>query len=256
MATFQLTTNRNTGAKSPLWSISKRFLYLMVAFIAAAMTLAACVESDENEGNENGNGGFSGKRIKSTFITEADGKTQKGEHTYNKDGMLVREDWVYSWTSAKIYDVYTNNPDGTHAKWENFNEHGEQVLVYSYDANKKPIKAEGTIKNSNGTHPITYEMTWESGRKIRQVMKIGSGSSLVVVTFDISYDSNGRRTSTTETNSTIGERKYTRAFNSDGTVQKVTVDPYPGYPSTGFSQTFTWENGKTPVNYLDDYTTY
>ena len=56
---MKMNKNRRTGAKSPLWSISKRFLYLMAAFIAAAMTLAACVETDdpENDPNKNGGGG-------------------------------------------------------------------------------------------------------------------------------------------------------------------------------------------------------
>ena len=45
-------TNRRMNAKC----MCKRFLYLMAAFITA-MTLAACVEADENEGDENGDNG-------------------------------------------------------------------------------------------------------------------------------------------------------------------------------------------------------
>ena len=232
-----------------------------MAACMAAMTFAACIEAPanpDNGGGDNGgdDGGVSGKRVKSELITDADGKTQKGDYTYNNDGMLVRIDWKYSWTSAKIYDVFTNNSDGTTAKWENYNEYGNQVLTYSYDSNKKPIKATGTITNSEGTVPVTYDITWQNGRQTRQVMKMRSGSSSITVTWDINYDSNGKRTFSTETHSTAGVRKYTRTYNSDGTVQKVIVDSYSKYTGTGFTQAFTWESGKIAVNYLDDYYQY
>ena len=66
--------------------MSKRFLYLMAAFIAAAMTLAACAEADENENNENGSGSnVSGKRIKS-WVQETSRPSDyvRVEYTYNR----------------------------------------------------------------------------------------------------------------------------------------------------------------------------
>jgi len=236
-------------------------LMLMAAIMMALVTLTACPVDDENEDDpdeiengENGNnGGVAGKRIKSTIITEAGGETRTGNYTYNSDGTLKRIDW-----SSGAYEIITSNSDGTIAKWEDFNTHGNAVLVYSYNNNKKPLKAEGTIINSAGTSPITYDFSYQNGRLISHVQTMTDPSDpsyLIVVSFELKYDSNGRRTTTTETHNIVGKRQYTRAYNSDGTLQKVTADGYAGYPTTGFSQTFTWENGKTTVN-LDDYSAY
>jgi len=234
-------------------------LMLMAAIMMALVTLTACPVDDENEDDpdeiENGsNGGVAGKRLKSTVITEAGGETQTGNYTYNSDGTLKRIDW-----NSGAYDIYTSNPDGTYQKWENFNTHGDMVLVYSsYNENKKPLKAEGTIINSAGTFPITYDFSYQNGRLISHVQTMidpNDPSFSIVITFEPKYDSNGRRTTTTETHNIMGKRQYTRAYNSDGTLQKVNADGYAGYPTTGFTQTFTWEDGKSTVNF-EDHTCY
>ena len=239
----------------------QRLLMMMATILMAFATLTACDDifgdkTDENGKEEeggNGGGGVSGKRLKTTLITEASGEIHRGEHTYNNDGSLKRVDWYDASSKLISYDIYTNNTDGTHNKWENFNTHGNQVLVFTYDSNKKPLKAEGTI----GEGPLIYEYTFQNGRLIRHVMKIGNigAPGYVEDKFEPEYDSNGRRTTTTETHSIVGTRKYTRTYNSDGTLQKVIADDYAGYANTGFTQTFTWENGKTTVKF-DDFSSY
>jgi len=245
--------SKRTGVKFSFQSM----LMLMAAIMMALVTLTACPVDDENddpdeiENGENGNnGGVAGKRIKSTIITEEGGETRTGDFTYNSDGTLNRIDWNDS------YSIFTNNPDGTYAKWEDINTYGEMVMVYSYDANKKPLKAEGTIKNSAGTSPVTYDFTFQNGRKTFEIQKFGTPGTdgYMSVTFEYNYNSSGR-TTTTETHSLVGKRQFTRTYNSDGTLQKVTTGGYTGVPTTGFTQTFTWENGKTTVNH-DDHACY
>ena len=53
----------------------------------------------------------------------------------------------------------------------------------------------------------------------------------------------------------VRTRKFTRTYNSDGTLQKVTTDGYAGFQHTNYTVTYTWENGKTTVN-TDDYATF
>ena len=228
----------------------KRLLMSMTAIMMAMVTFTACEILNPKDDDENDdNGGVAGKRLKSTIITEDGGEIQSGQYTYNSDGTLKRIDW-----NSGAYDIYTSNPDGTYQKWENFNTNGDMVLVYSYDNNKKPLKAEGTIKNSAGTFPITYDFTYQNGRLISHVHKMSDPSDpsyRIEITFEPKYDSNGRRTTTTETHSLVGVRQFTRTYNSDGTLQKVTTNGYTGYPTTGFTQTFTWENGKSTVNFED-----
>ena len=228
----------------------KRLLMSMIAIMMAMATFTACEVLNPKDDDENDdNGGVAGKRLKSTIITEDGGEIQSGQYTYNSDGTLKRIDW-----NNGDYQIITSNSDGTWAKVENFNTNGDMVLVYSNDANKKPLKAEGTIKSSNGTSPITYDYTFQNGRLILHVQNIGTPgvAGYNKITSEQKYDSNGRRTTTTETHSLVGERQFTRTYNSDGTLQKVTTDGYTGLPTTGFSQTFTWENGKTKYNF-DDY---
>ena len=71
------------------------------------------------------------------------------------------------------------------------------------------------------------------------------------------YDNNGRRTSTIYNYNNQGvsySMKYDRTYNTDGTVQKIT-HPYSFNDSRTVTQTYTWENGKTTMNY-DDYASY
>ena len=252
-----------------LWHL---LLMLIASMIVASMTFTACDgdepkkddetvipkennddENGENGDNNGGGGNVSEIRLKSTLITGADGEIQRGEYTYNSDGSANRTDW-YDGSSKQIsYDIFTNNPDGTYHQWENFNTDGDMVMVYTYDDNKKPLKAEGTIYNSLGEHPITYAYTFKNGRLTFHEERIGDPSegSYIVVTFEPQYDNNGNKSITTETHSLLGTRLYERTYNSDGTLQKVVVEGYKGYPTTAFTQTFTWENKKTTVNFED-----
>lgn len=225
----------------------KRFLVLMAA-IMAAMTFTACPGEDSDpDGGENGSGGVSGKRIKTVVETSVTGEIQRMEHTYNSNGDLTRIDRYDASSKRVAYWNITNNSDGTWAKTESFAEYGDEVFVYSYDANKKPIKAEGTV---NGV-PSTYEFTYQNGRRVRAVLRIGSS----VATFENNYDNNGRRTTTTETLSAAGTQQYTRTYNSDGTLQKITATGYSLIPNSGSTETYTWENGKRSFN-DDDYIFY
>ena len=242
----------------------QRLLMMMATIMMAFATLTACEvledNNDENGKEEeggNGGGGVSGKRLKTVLVTEASGEIQRSEMTYNNDGSVKRSDVYDASSKLTSYTIFTNNSDGTYKKTETFAPFGNQVLVYTYDSNKKPIKAEGTIQNSEGEFPIIYDYTFQNGRLIRQVIKVGNHGApgYSEVKYEPEYDSNGRRTTTTETHSIVGTRKYTRTYNSDGTLQKVIAGDYAGYANTGFTDTYTWENGKTTFNF-DDFSTY
>ena len=154
---FIISNQKNISVKL------QRLLMIMVAIIVASMTITACWDDENDEdGEENGNGGggVAGKRIKTTLQTDASGKTSRGERTYNNDGSLNRIDYYDSSSSRTSYQINTNNPDGTPNKWEDFNTSGNSVVFYTYDANKKPLKGEGTI----GTLPLTYDFTFQNGR--------------------------------------------------------------------------------------------
>ena len=250
----------NATNKTVTWSSSDNTITtvssggVVTGLKPGTVTITATTKSGNKSDNitltvkANGSSGVEGKRIKSTIITEEGGETRTGNYTYNSDGTLKRIDW-----SNDTYVIFTNNSDGTWAKWEDKDTYGEMVMVYSYDANKKPLKAEGYIKNNAGTSPVTYDFTFENGRKTLEIQKFGNPGEdgYMSVTFEFNYNSSGR-TTTNETHSLVGKRQFTRTYNSDGTLQKVTTGGYTGYPTTGFTQTFTWENGKTTVNYDDD----
>jgi hypothetical protein len=240
----------------------RRMLRMMAVVLTALMTITACVTEDEDVigddddgGNGGGGGGVAGKRIKTMLETDASGVTTRSEYIYNSNGSLKQSD-TYDKTSTRIrYSTYTYNSNGTLQKWEAFAEYGDEFVVYTHDANKKPLKGEGEIHNSLGVHPVSYNYTFQNGRQIRQVMKAGHPGEYIEVIFDHNYDNNGRRISTTETHSVVGTRKSTRTYNSDGTLQKIVVSDYAGYPNTGSTSTFTWENGKSTLN-DDDYAAY
>ena len=106
-----------------------------------------------------------------------------------------------------------------------------------------------------GIFPYSYDYTYQNGRLIRVVIKIGHpGTDLYYteILFEHNYDNNGRRISTNETHNHMGKRQYTRTYNSDGTLQKVVYGDYEGYPKSGSTSTYTWENGKSTIN-EDDF---
>ena len=252
-----IKTNRRTDAKS----FSKRFIYLMAAFIAAAMTLVTCSGEDENENGENGeNGGgsnVSGKRIKTLLQTAGprDG-SYRVETSYNSDGTIKRTDAYDENSKLEMYFIITSNPDGTRAKEEAYTAADNKlyyVFSYTYDSNKKPKKGDGTYYVNGvlfGT--VTIDYTFQNGRKTREVFKTTSGFEPATVQYDFNYDNAGKRTTTTETHSLTGTRTYTRTYNPDGTLQKIT---YPfGYNNSDngtVTKTYTWEDGKSTAN-IDD----
>ena len=247
--------SKRTGVKFSFQSI----LMLMAAIMMAFATLTSCDEdedpSEDPDEIENGNnGGVAGKRIITT-LTESASETFRGDYTYNSNGTLKRIDYYDPSTSKLVrYSITTSNSDGTVAKEELFDTWGDWVFNYSYGSNKKPLKVEGYAITDGIKTPVTIDFTFQNGRLTSSIQKTGTPGdySYRVNTYEPVYDSNGRRTSTTETDSALGQRKFTRTYNSDGTLQKVTTDGYQGFPNTGYTVTYTWENGKTTVN-TDDY---
>jgi hypothetical protein len=225
------------------------------------MTLTACIEDDNGtgDGDENGNGGnsgggVSGKRIKKMAQTTgpADGMYRQ-EYSYNSDGTIKRVDGYDEASKLIMYFHVTHNPDGTKAKEEAYNAADNSrnyVFTYTYDTNKKPKKAEGAYYAGEVQYgTVTVDYTFQNGRKTREVLTSTSGFTPMNVRYDYSYDSSGKRTATVETHSITGTRQYTRAYNSDGTLQKVTY-PY-GYNNSDnrtVTKTYTWEKGKSAIN--------
>ena len=241
----------------------QRLLMMMVAIIVASMTVTACLEDENSEENNeenggNGGGGISGKRLKTTVTTSGTMEPFRGEYTYNSDGTLKRIDY-YDVSTSKLsrYTVITSNSDGTVAKEELFDTWGDWVINYTSWDNKRPLKAEGYSTAGGVKIPVTFDFTYQNGRLTRFVQKTGTQGdySYRENKYEPVYDSNGRRTSTTETDSSLGQRKFTRTYNSDGTLQKVTTDGYAGYQNTNYTVTYTWENGKTTVD-SDVYATF
>ena len=245
----------------------QRLLMMMATILMAFATLTACDiledNNDENGKEEeeggNGGGGVSGKRLKTAISTSASGAIERWEYTYNNDGSLKQSDCYDASSKRYLYTIITNNSDGKCIKEEYFyvDANMTQIMSYSYDANKKPLKAEGAIETMGEKIPLTFDFTFQSGRLTRYLIKSGSPGSngYAEIKYEQNYDSNGRRTTTTVTDSSLGTRKLTRTYNSDGTLQKVTADTYAGYPNSGFTTTYTWENGKTTWNF-DDYNPY
>jgi len=255
-----LNKNRRTGAKSPLWSkfasFSKRFLYLMAAFIAA-MTLAACIEipaDPDDGGGDNGGdngGGVSGKRIKTMVHSSGDGPV-RFEYSYNSDGTTKQVDSYDSASKLVMRDVITCNPDGTWNKLEQTDlAYSGTVLIlnHTYDANKKPLSINGkTYLGGSEIGTTTFSFTFQNGRKVSQKQTVTAMGVLAQeISSEFLYDANGRRTKTTST-PRVGEKVvYTRtAYNSDGTLKTITVSG-----GQSFTISFTWEEGKSTVN-MDD----
>jgi hypothetical protein len=237
----------------------KRLIMTMAAIMMALVTFTACDdENGKDDPDENGNGGgVAGKRLKSSIsINASSGETQRGEFTYNNDGSLKRSDWYDTSSKHYLYINYTNNSDGTISKQESFYTDIDmtQILDFTYDANKKLKKAEGNIRIVSEIIPLVMEYTFQNGRLIRQIIKSGNpgGNGYGEIKYEQNYDASGRRTTTTETHNLMGTRIYTRTYNSDGTLQKVSTDGYAGSTNTGFTITYTWENEKTTSNF-DDY---
>ena len=247
-----ISVNQEKSRRTSVKFSFQSMLMLMAAIMMAFATLTSCDEdedpSDDPDEIENGNNGsVAGKRLKTWTITY-DNSVSRGEYTYNSDGSLKQVDYYDANSNRVSYDIITNNPDGTTAKSENINPDGNVVTVYTYDPNKKPKSAQSIQHSSMGETSISYTWTFQNGRLIRYVQSYTGGESI----FEPKYDSQGKRTTTTETHNTLGTCEYTRTYNSDGTLQMVSVSNYSLFPATkGRTETFIWEDGKTNNNLWD-----
>jgi len=229
----------------------QRLLMIMVAIIVASMTITACWDDENDEdGEENGNGGggVAGKRIKKwEQTTGPTDEVIRYEVTYSSNG--YRSDGYNAQSKFSGALVYICNSDGLINKVEGYDSGNKlgQVTTYSYDSNKKPVKAQSvTIINGVEYNAFTIDYTFQNGRKIREVIK----NEYAEIKYEYNYDSKGKRTTMTETNSTAGTRQVTYTYNSDGTWQKVTYPKgYNGSDNTIVTWEYTWENGKTTHSY-------
>jgi len=232
----------------------QRLLMIMVAIIVASMTITACLEDENGEDpDDNGNsgGGVAGKRLKGYEQTSSKPEHYlKMEYSYNSDGTLNRVNQYDKASTLVQYFIYTNNPDGTLSRMVLKNENYETVYEYFYNSNKTLQKAQVLF---SGILYGNIEYTFENGKKTREMVR--NISSEMTQLFEYSYDNRGRRTTTTETNYIPpNTRQYTRTYNSDGTLQKVTF-AYGYGDNTPVTIAFTWENGKSTYNH-DDFAHY
>jgi hypothetical protein len=234
----------------------QRLLMFMAAIMMALVTFTACIEDengDEN-GGENGNGGgVAGKRIKSWLLTDETGSYTRTEYTYNSDGSIKQVDQYNSPSNRFQYGVYTNLSDGRFDKTDHFFVSTDMQFMtsksqFSYDSNKKLQKMQtDTYINGSLSASQTIDYTFQNGKKTREVTDVGGGMVRVY-----EYDGQGRRTVTNETlNSVNWTRQYVRAYNTDGTLNKVTY-PNNMVQNITITITCTWENGKSIMDF-DDY---
>ena len=234
----------------------QRLLILMVAMMTA-MAFIACDNAGDNEEDEGGdNGGsVSGKRIKSWVqVTEraSDGVIRM-EYTYNNDGSIKQIDTYNESSKRTMYSIYSNNSDGTPDKVEQFfedNPNMKNVSEFTYNSQKTLQKMLVTLYiDGVPTAESTTDYTFVNGRKTIEVYTGSGGAVQMVRVYE--YDGKGKRTITTETQTVAGSllctRKYTRTYNSDGTLKMVDY-PYNCTDNTIVTTTFTWENGKKAVD--------
>jgi len=237
----------------------QRLLILMTAIMMALVTFTACDEDENGEDDPNGNGGVSGKRVKSTLSTcSAPGYVNfRTDITYNSDGTVKRTD-TYDPTSSKLlwYCIVTSNSNGTTAKSVLYDQINvgttlEETFFYNSDKTIQKIQSD-TFKDGVKAGTVIWEFTYAYGKKIRQTYHTEGSSDLGEIIFN--YDAGGRRTTSVTTYYYDGGRQsptitHTRTYNADGTVQKVTY-PY-GYDgdSQMITYEYTWENGKTTMDF-------
>ena len=215
-----------------------------------AMPFAVSAES----GNSGNSGGVVEKRIK----TVVDTSTRpilgpvRNEYSYNDDGTLKRVD-IYDESSKRVmYMTYTHNSDGTRVKHEMVDEaYGNTTTAYdySYNADKTLQKVQGTIfLGGVAIGSASHDYTYQNGRKTREVIRAYAGGVLgQEVQFVYDYDSNGKRTTSIATPKIGVKITYTRTYNEDGTLQKVTHPSGQG-DNAIITKTFTWEDGKSTVD--------
>ena len=240
----------------------QRLLMMMATIMMAFATLTACEiledNNDENGKEEeeggNGGGGVSGKRLKSSETNSSSPLIMYSKSVcfYNNNGQCIRSETYDASSKLISTTISTYNSNGTLAKTVTNNENDKIVteVLYSYNSNKTLQKSEDNFyldgKLIQTTH---WEYTFENGKKISQKYHLEGNSDYGVLTFN--YDGNGRRT-TTVLNYYGGDilltMTYTRTYNSDGTVQKLTY-PVNFVDNTPVTVTFTWENGKDAIGF-------
>ena len=244
--------SKKTDERKSVTFFLKRFMTLMAVVVAAMMTFTACVE-DDNEGGENGKengngGGVTGKRIKTMVHSSGEGPVRY-EYSYNSDGTTKQVDAYDASSKLVMRDVITCNPDGTWNKVEQTDlAYSGTVLVlnHTYDANKKPLSINGkTYLGGTETGTTTFSFTFQNGRKVSQKQTVTVlGVLAQEINTEFQYDANGRRTKTISTPISGVKVEYTRtAYNPDGTLKTITVSG-----GQSFTITFTWEDGKSTVN--------
>jgi len=241
----------------------QRLLMMMATIMMAFATLTACNtledNNDENgkeeEGGNGGGGGVSGKRVKSWVYSYTEPNIPaRYELLYKNDGTLERIDAYDVSSKLIIRQIITLNSNGTINKIEATDIRAEGILIvenFTFDGNNKPLKMKGnSIYNGAIVASTNMDYTFQNGRKVKQLLSTAASEILVnTMEWTFSYDGNGRRTKTLSTPTTGIATEYTRTYNSDGTLQKVNY-------INGITQmtvTFTWENGKSTVNWDDHW---
>ena len=251
--------NKMTFNKERMSVQIQRLLMMMVAIIVASMTITACLDDensdDPDDNGDGGNGGgVSGKRLKTTVITCSKPLNQplvRTEYSFNSDGTIKGSEGYDASSKRLFYSVGTNNSDGTIQKTIIYNNDGTVMIeaINSYNSNKTLQKTQNNYFN-NGviSFTIDIEYKYENGKKIREEYYTNGVEN---ANYKINYDNQGRRTTSIYTLYEAGQTftmTYTRTYNSDGTIQKVTY-PLSFVDNTTVTETFTWENGKTTYDF-------
>jgi len=204
--------------------------------------------------DDNGGGSVSGKRIKSWVqSTSRPEDYVRVEYKYNSDGSIKEVD-QYNNAGHYTHSVYTNNSDGSPKKIDQTfipvsMQNMKNVAVFTYSTNKTLQKMETNLyTDQNLTATGTTEYTFVSGRKTRELFT-STGNVKIERIFE--YDSKGKRTITTESQSVaeifLYSRVFTRTYNADGTLDTVTF-PWGYMDNTTVTMKVTWENGKKAVD--------
>jgi len=241
----------------------KRLLGMMAALMMAFATFTACEKLDDGDngidelenggdgGDGNGNGGtVAGMRIK-TIVHTAGDEPVRFDYSYNSDGTTKQIDYYDASSKLVMRDLIDCNPDGTWATIEQTDlVYANTVLVlnHSYDTNKKPLTVAGPLTLEGEEIGFTaFDFKFENGRKISQHQVVTvMGTVAQELQSEFTYGANGRRTKTVVKPKTGAEVTYSRTYNPDGTLQKVTVSGGASY-----TMNFSWENGKKTVQ-MDD----